>query len=266
MEAEKKYTLNQIRQSAGEVQSLINAKQYNLAMVKSRQTLELMVKHLSARANIAEADLIDSIDALYKKGWISKSTLENYHKIRIVGNKAIHESYHNSRDAVLLYQLIVQELPVLAQKRSSVKPRSAQPTRSKSRRKSVHRKKQTIPYGLLKLIIPVICIIIVIFAVETIHKKVTNKEESTTAATTEEVTLPVIPETAPPETETEPLPEYKASANLNVRKEASTDSERIATIPEGTAVEFKENYNDEWAVIIYDGVEAYVSLKYLSAE
>ena len=47
----------QIRQSASDVERLIGQKQYNLAMVKARQSLEYMVKSLAEPAGIEVEDL-----------------------------------------------------------------------------------------------------------------------------------------------------------------------------------------------------------------
>ena len=62
-----------------------------MAMVKARQTLEFMVRCLAERACVVEGDLSDTIDQLYEGRWISRTTKDHYHNIRILGNKAVHE-------------------------------------------------------------------------------------------------------------------------------------------------------------------------------
>ena len=70
----------QIHGGVRETERLIGQKNYNLAMVKARQTLEYMVKCLCERYGILETGLLEMIDALYSAGKISKTTCEHYHK------------------------------------------------------------------------------------------------------------------------------------------------------------------------------------------
>ena len=89
-----------IQRGVKDTERLIGQKQYNMAMVRARQTLEYMVRCLGERACIVDGDLVDTIDELYKGKWISKSTCEHYHKIRTIGNKAVHEGNDNAYDAI----------------------------------------------------------------------------------------------------------------------------------------------------------------------
>lgn len=82
----------QIQQGVKEAERLIVNKNYNLVMVKARQTLECMVRCMAEKACLVEGDLSDTIDQLYEGGWINKTTKDNYHTIRILGNKAVHEN------------------------------------------------------------------------------------------------------------------------------------------------------------------------------
>ena len=79
-------TWEQIHGGVRETERLIGQKNYNLAMVKARQTLEYMVKCLCERYGILETGLLEMIDALYSAGKISKTTCEHYHKIRQQGD------------------------------------------------------------------------------------------------------------------------------------------------------------------------------------
>ena len=54
-----------VQQSVREAERLIGQKQYNLAMIKSRQALEFMVNCLGEKALIVDGDLADSIDQLF---------------------------------------------------------------------------------------------------------------------------------------------------------------------------------------------------------
>ena len=80
-----------IQSGVRDTERLIGQKKYNMAMIKARQTLEFMVKCLCEKSGVMEGNLIDMIDGLYDDGIISKTTCEHYHKIRTIGNKAIHE-------------------------------------------------------------------------------------------------------------------------------------------------------------------------------
>ena len=73
-------TWEQIHGGVRETERLIGQKNYNLAMVKARQTLEYMVKCLCERYGILETGLLEMIDALYSAGKISKTTCEHYHR------------------------------------------------------------------------------------------------------------------------------------------------------------------------------------------
>lgn len=103
-----------IRQGVKEAEILIGEKKYNLSMVKSRQVLELMVDYLCGLASVSKEDLASSIDELYDSEWISKTTCEHYHKIRMLGNKAVHEGNDNGYDANQAYHLLSQEVYTFA--------------------------------------------------------------------------------------------------------------------------------------------------------
>ena len=96
--------------------------------------------------------------------------------------------------------------------------------------------------------------------------KGSEKETTTEPTTTEQVV-----ETTPPETESVPTETlareiYKTTDTLNVRKEPSTSGEKLGALPPGTEVTYKGAYNDEWAIIDYNGTEAYVASQYLTKE
>lgn len=112
-----------IRQGVKEAETLIGEKKYNLSMVKSRQVLELMVNYLCDNASVSQEDLASSIDELYDREWISKTTCEHYHKIRMLGNKAVHEGNDNGYDANQAYHLLSQEVYTFANEYKSKKGR-----------------------------------------------------------------------------------------------------------------------------------------------
>jgi len=83
-------------------------------------------------------------------------------------------------------------------------------------------------------------------------------------------TAPVEPApTPPPEPETEPETEPPAEtyrikgSSVNVRSEPSTSGRILVQLGNGTEVVYVKRYDNDWAVINYDGQEAYVSSKFI---
>ena len=104
----------QIRRGVVRVEALISQKQFNASMVEALQVLNLMLKGLAEKACIVETDPMLIIDELYQDRWISKSTCEHYHKIRIIGTKALNEGSNNAYDASQAHQLLSQEVYTFA--------------------------------------------------------------------------------------------------------------------------------------------------------
>ena len=67
---ERTTSWQQIQQGVKEAERLIVSKDYNLVMVKARQTLECMVRYLAEKACLVDGDLADTIDQLYEGHWI----------------------------------------------------------------------------------------------------------------------------------------------------------------------------------------------------
>ncbi len=106
--------LLRIQQGQRETEKLMSQKQYNMAMIKARQTLEYMVNYLGERALIVEGDLADSIDQLFEGRFISQAAKDHYHRIRVLGNKAVHEGDDSPYDANEAFQLLSQEVNTFA--------------------------------------------------------------------------------------------------------------------------------------------------------
>lgn len=299
-----------IQRGVRDTERLIGQKQYNLAMVKARQTLEFMVNLLSEKACIVDGELIDVIDALYQGRWITKTTCEHYHKVRMIGNKAVHEGSDNAYDANQAYHLLSQEIHTFANeyagKRSSTprpgstasrssgarprpagsqasgtgsrssgsRPASRSGSSSGSRTAAAtrSRKKQgkgnvITPYDLLKLLIPVLCIVLLIVLIRFIKPSDDKKPETTVPITTETEVLPTettVPQTMP--TETTAPPRRKTTTAVNVRPEPNTEQARVGRLDKGAEVEFIQEYNEEWSEIRYDGKTAYINSQYLATE
>ena len=84
------------------------------------------------------------------------------------------------------------------------------------------------------------------------------KPDSTAAVSTESLA---------PETEAETVAAestvYRTTDTVNVRPEPSTDTDRIGVLAPDTDVEYLRDYDEKWAVISYNGQEAYVSRDFI---
>lgn len=274
---------------------LIGQKDYNMAMTSSRQTLEYMVKCLCVKAGLPENNLINMIDTLYEENLISKTSWEHYHKIRMIGNKAIHENDNSAYNANQAHHLLSQEIytfandygdrrkkqpsdsiPVrrldVAPKRSSSSysrsPRSSNTSASSGARRRRSRTPGRVldPGSLLKPLLLIAIIVVLIFIIKMIRP--VNKEpvETTLPITSE---IPTV-EMTEPTTETTPestaptVIKYKVNDTINVRPAPSTEQARIGILNPGVEVEFVRDEDDRWCVIMYNGQEAYVVKEYLT--
>ncbi|MDO5416848.1 MAG: DUF4145 domain-containing protein [Lachnospiraceae bacterium] len=281
-------TWEKIQQGVKETERLIGQKEYNLAMVKSRQTLEYMVKSLGERACIVDGDMSEIIDQLYEGQWITKSTKEHYHKLRMIGNKAVHEGNSSASDASQAYHILSQEVYAFAneysprRRRSSGSAKPASGSRASggsgassarrtgaapSRRRS--KKKQSPLEDILRILIPIVCVILLIFIIRALLPDKEKKDNKETSAPTEAVTM------APsqPEEETQggdimptdaPATVYRTTSTLNVRMEPSTEARILVQLAPDTEVNVVGTYDDKWTIINYDGQDAYVATAYLT--
>lgn len=302
---------DKIQQGVKDTERLIVQREYNASMIKARQTLEFMVKNLADQAGIIDnSDLKDMIDALYEKRWISKATCEHYHKIRMIGNKAVHEGDANAYSANQAYHMLSQEVytftddnrnakkgrkpftkPVKVQGSSESRTgaggeksaeisqadhtdssysgnradgsygekRSSSSMAARSRKRSRSQSFSVSLYTVLKILVPVLCIVLLILVFKLAKMESgTEKTESSAAVETMESTKGEQQEMENGE------PVYRTTDVLNVRPEPSTSSERIGQLNAGVAVEYVRAYDDDWAVILYNGQEAYVASQYLT--
>ena len=275
---------DKIQQGVKDTERLIVQREYNASMVKARQTLEFMVKNLADQAGIMdESDLKGMVDVLYENRWISKTTCEHYHKIRMIGNKAAHEGDSNAYSANQAYHMLSQEVYTFAddyrnakkgrkpltrpavqgssQNRTGAGRGSSEAQAARSRKRSGSQSSSFSLYTLLKLLVPVLCIVLLLLVVKLAKPESRTKEtEGPTAVETMEAT-----EASQEETESSG-PVYRTTDVLNVRPEPSTSSERIGQLNAGVTVEYVRAYDSDWAVILYNGKEAYVASQYLTAE
>ena len=283
---------DKIQQGVKDTERLIVQREYNASMIKARQTLEVMVKNLADQVGIMdESDLKGMIDMLYENRWISKATCEHYHKIRMIGNKAAHEGDANAYSANQAYHMLSQEVYTFADDYRNVKKgrkpltkpavqgssqnraggnraggsyggnRGSSSAAARSRKRAGSQSSSFSLYTLLKLLVPVLCIVLLILVVKLAKPESGTKEtEGPTAVETMEST-----EAAQEETESSG-PVYRTTDVLNVRPEPSTSSERIGQLNAGVTVEYVRAHDDDWAVILYNGREAYVASQYLTTE
>lgn len=277
-----------IQRGVKDTERLIGQKEYNAAMVKARQTLEFMVRLLSERACIVDGgDLMEMIDALYQNRWISKTTCEHYHKIRIIGNKAAHEGDNNAYNANQAYHMLSQEVYTFANdyrnaqrgtrpsrnaNRPANRPASngrpqAQAQNTRSRKRAPQKKAGFTIYDLLKLLIPILCIVLLVLVIKLVKPAKDDKDPTTTVpTTTEQQQEPSAEPTAPPETTVAAAVTYKTTDVLNVRPAPNTTDARIGQLEAGVEVEYVRAHDSDWAVIMYNGQEAYVASRYLTSE
>lgn len=321
---ERTTSWQQIQQGVKEIEGLLERNEYNLVMVKARQVLECMVRCMAERACLVEGDLAETIDQLFESRLISRTTKDNYHTIRILGNKAVHEGDNTPYDADKAYKLLTQEVygfanelqgrspsgnPMaragqgqrsFASSRDRTAGRSASGQRSGPRgsrpsagnrqgsarqgtrsvyqgsarqRTGRRKKRRRVPplFYLLRLLIPILVVILLVLIIKFFIPGKDKMPDVTTTTPTVTTAALAPPPTAPAEPSTEPETEpaaavYKIKGNgVNVRSAPSTDagSTVLVQLANGTEVEYVKRYNDDWAVINYDGKEAYVSNQYL---
>ena len=254
-----------IQKSVQETERLMGQKKYNLSMIKARQTLEYMVKLQCDKAGIVESSTETMIRELYDGKWISKSTAEHYLQILSIGNKATKDGDNSAYNANQAYHILSQEIYSFVDADKAAKPRRSSAQKSSQQTKS--RKRQSSKgigsADLLKLLIPIALIVVLILLISFLTPKKESTEETTTPAAATEEQVTETPETEAP-TEEEVSVTYKTTTTLNVRSGPSTDTERIGKLDPDKTVEFLRDYDDFWAVILYNGQEAYVAKEYLT--
>lgn len=290
----------QIQKSVQEAERLMGQKKYNLSMIKARQTMEFMVKLQCDKAGIVEGAPENMIRELYEGKWISKSTAEHYMQILDLGNKATKDGDNSAYNANQAYHVLTQEIYAFVDA-DKVKTRRSSSTRqavqaaqaagsgtrkrqtatsaaasassaARTSRSSGSSKKSKKSSGfkqedLLKLLIPIALVIVLIFLIKVLTPDKDPTNETTPAAPSTVEQLQTEPaETTPAETETPPEINvtYKTTTTLNVRSGPSTDSDRIGKFDPDKTVEYVRDHDDFWAVIIYNGQEAYVAKEYLT--
>ncbi len=99
-------TDNGLAEAAG----LISRREYNLSIVRSRQTAEFLIKSYAAEHGIGFTTLADTIESLYEQGAINRTSRDAFHNIRIYGNKAVHDGDNDPENAQKAYYLLKSEV------------------------------------------------------------------------------------------------------------------------------------------------------------
>lgn len=138
---------------------------------------------------------------------------------------------------------------------------------------SANRKVKRSKRKLIAIIIPIVAVLLLVFVVRGVVGLITGGHrgaeeiiiETTTMAEPVE-TMPI--ETEPVETEP-PLPEeagyYNVTGDLvKIRNAPNTDNSKVyGTVSRGDTVQVKQFYNNDWAIVIYEGEEAYIHRNYI---
>lgn len=75
----------------------------NTSLIKLRQALEFLIEYMYAKNNLnKEEDLFVSIETLKNNNITDNNTVILFHKVRKLGNKAVHEGYFNMEETRLL--------------------------------------------------------------------------------------------------------------------------------------------------------------------
>ena len=123
------------------------------------------------------------------------------------------------------------------------------------------RKQELDLYGILKYVIPILCLILAVILIRVLMGNSGSSTIETTPAATVAVTESVM-ETDPivPETTAAPEPTtaiYMTTTGVKVRTEPNTDCRVLAVLDAGTQVTYKGEA-DGWVNIDYNGEDAYV--------
>ncbi len=123
---------------------------------------------------------------------------------------------------------------------------------------------------LIALIIPIVFVLLIGFIVKAMFFGPKKQEVIETAPPTIEYETTEMPtETEPTEP---PLPPeagfYNVTGDLvKVRDAATTEGSKVlGTVNKGEKVQVRSNYNDDWAIILFEGREAYISRKYIQRD
>lgn len=277
----------QIQAGVYDTEKLLSGQEYNLAMIKARQTLEIIIKQLSGRDDYDDQSLTDIINSLCENKTISEKSCEHYHKICVISNKAVHENNDDGFNATTAYQLLSEEVQTFirdyspkkskitpvpvrndnAQRRPVTKSSESAPKR-KVAKKTPKKKKSTVNTpDLIKVLIGVVILFILIILFRSLNPLKGGKAAKTKTATTTTVAASEGAESSESSLETTSAQatttKYITTTKLNVRSSPSKDGDLLATLNVGVSVEYVGAQDANWAIINYNGGQAYVASAYI---
>ena len=333
-------TWQRVERGLSEMENLISRAEYNLALVKGRQTMEQIVRLAAGQSFVIYTDLADTIEKLYQGHYIEKSSRDNFHTIRMLGNKAVHEGDNNPQDAARSYHLLEQEIsafvggaaggaadrpkrqsreesgqreaaaqqsgerlrvPVQRERQQSqstrgdrrrydsLDDRASRDTRevpTREDRLRAQRQGRTNPrggtnrgqrrpqkqsisiYDILRILIPVICVILLVILIRSLMPKNEETPETSpvqTEAVTEAVTEPVTkPPVTEPETTAPPVVRYRIRGNgVNVRY-ADNENRVYVQLSNGTEIgEVQEIEGTNKVGFVLDGIQVTVDKNFI---
>ncbi len=130
-------------------------------------------------------------------------------------------------------------------------------------------KKNSIP-PFVRILVPIVCVFLLVSVVRAVFFSggSANRSKKTTKVTTEAPTTePIIIETEPIiETTTEAGVYLVTKDEVRVREEPNTNATTkvYAYVNKGTEVQVDRFYNDEWALIKFDGKDLFISRSYIT--
>lgn len=331
-------TWQRVERGLSEMANLISRGEYNLALVKGRQTMEQIVRIQAGQRFVVYTDLQDTIEKLYDGHHIGKDARLAFHTIRMLGNKAVHEGDNDPNDAAKSYQYLKQEIERFAGGRSQNSQTAAgrqrgerqgaqaenagerlrvpveRPSRTTEGRRRYdslddrgNRDRREVPnredrmrarregqsgkrrdrggtargqrkpakksgvtvYDVLRILIPVICVILLVMLIRGLMSGAEKAPETTAAPTetsAEVMTEPVT--TMPPETEPETTApaavRYRIKGNAVNARYADNENRVYEQLANGTEIgEVEEIEGSDKVKFVRDGIELTVNKNYI---
>lgn len=117
--------LNFVDEGSSEIMQLIQEHKYNISMIKSRQLLEYMIRCLSDKFEIEGDNISKLIEELLQNKIITEGSAENYQRIFMLSNSAIHNNDNNSYNARTSIDLLCEEVEIFADILNTVTKKTA---------------------------------------------------------------------------------------------------------------------------------------------
>ena len=121
---------------------------------------------------------------------------------------------------------------------------------------------------LIAIIIPIVLVLLIVFVVRAMFFSGPSRRTARPVETTPVVETVETETTEPVETTPPPPSEagyYDVTGDLvKIRNSPTTEGSKVlGTVSKGDKVQVKSFYNNEWAVVVYEGTEAYIARRYI---